>query len=51
MKSIQKYNRTLDISLLDDIDCICKDEWRERLQENPKPFHERLAPVVEFVSE
>jgi len=51
MKSIQKYNRTLDISLLDDIDCICKEEWREILQENPKPFHERLEPVIEFVSE
>ena len=50
MEAIRKYNRTLDLSYLNDIDCPCQEEWRECLLEKSVPFHERLVPVIEMAS-
>lgn len=51
MEAIQKYNRTLDLNCLNNLDCTCKEEWKESLMETPVPFHERLEPVIKLVSQ
>ncbi|MFD2879162.1 hypothetical protein ACFTAO_29205 [Paenibacillus rhizoplanae] len=40
---MKEYNRTLDISALDGLDCSCRQQWEAELREEPPTFESRLA--------
>jgi radical SAM enzyme (TIGR01210 family) len=51
MNAIIQYNRTLDRSVFDGLDCECKSEWEKTLEEAPQPFEERLKPIPVLLEE
>jgi radical SAM enzyme (TIGR01210 family) len=51
MEALIHYNRTLDRNVFEGLSCNCKHEWEENLNENPKPFEERLKPLPELLDE
>ena len=51
MNAIIQYNRTLDRSVFDGLDCECKSEWEKVLEETPQPFEERLKPIPILLEE
>lgn len=51
MSAIVSYNKSLDKSVFDGIDCECKSEWKKTLEEAPQPFEERLKPIPVLLEE
>lgn len=46
MEAIHHYNRTLDVKLIEGLDCECKKRWKEILREKPVPFEKRLELIM-----
>lgn len=42
LAAIKKYNETLDVTVLDNLDCECKAEWKKEYESKALPFPERL---------
>jgi radical SAM enzyme (TIGR01210 family) len=51
MTAIIKYNKSLDRSVFDGLDCECKSEWEKTLEEAPQLFEERLKPIPVLLEE
>lgn len=46
LDAICNYNRTLDIALLENLNCECRKKWEEVVAEDSPPFMERLETVM-----
>ncbi len=42
LAAIKKYNETLDVTVLDNLDCECKAEWKKEYESEAIPFPKRL---------
>lgn len=49
IQSFKEYNKSLDISVLMEIGCECKDRWLDELQRAPVPFEQRYLKVLENI--
>jgi hypothetical protein len=50
LDAIKLYNRTLDISVFEGLDCDCKDEWRRELEAEAMPMEARLDALKQFTA-
>lgn len=47
LEAMRRYNRTLDMSFLDELDCKCKIKWQKELAKTHPPFEKRLEKLIE----
>ncbi|MCP4156342.1 MAG: archaeosine biosynthesis radical SAM protein RaSEA [bacterium] len=47
LEAIKRYNRTLDVTVFDHLDCQCKAQWQKELEKEYPPLKERLEYSLE----
>jgi len=50
LNAMAEYNRTLEISCFENLECKCKEKWKQELDENAIPFAERLTILSDGVN-
>ncbi|WP_187355111.1 archaeosine biosynthesis radical SAM protein RaSEA ['Paenibacillus yunnanensis' Narsing Rao et al. 2020] len=48
LDKIREYNRTLDISVLNNLTCDCKAEWENECNKTYEPFQQRIEVISNF---
>ena len=51
LNAIRKYNKTLDISVFDGLDCTCKSEWELEVAQKSEKFDTRVQNILDRVIE
>lgn len=46
VEALRRYNRTLDPTIFDSLDCTCKREWEKVLNEKSQPFEKRMETLI-----
>lgn len=45
-KAIREFNSTYNLQFLEELDCICKLEWRKELSKNYQPLTDRISSAL-----
>lgn len=47
LEAIKEYNRTLDVSVFDNLDCNCKEEWKKEVNKDYDSIDNRIQSTID----